>query len=206
MRDDPTVVALVARASKGDQGAWDEIVERYAPLVWTICARYQLDRQYVDDVGQAVWLRLVENIGTLRQPAALAGWLVTTTQRECQRVQRITRRHDHAELPPADQLPPDPGAALVEDEILASERGAALRAAFAELPRSCRELLSMLIGEPPRSYKRISTALDMPEGSIGPSRRRCLRRLRSSPHVAGISGIDDDGGGPDIQGGGGCGE
>jgi RNA polymerase sigma factor (sigma-70 family) len=202
MRDDPTVVALVARARKGDQSAWDEIVDRYAPMVYGICVRYRLDRQEVEDAGQMVWLRLVENIGTLREPAALPGWLGTTTERECQHRLRVTRRHDHAELPPADQMPPDPDAVPVEEEILAAERGAALRAAFAELPRRCRELLSMLISDPPRSYKDISAALSMPEGTIGPTRRRYLRRLRNSPHVTAIWPIDtadSDDDNPDIR-------
>ena len=79
MRDDPSVIALVDRVGGGDQAAWDELIERYAPLVWSICARYQLDRHDVDDVGQSVWLLLVENIRNLREPAALPGWLATTT-------------------------------------------------------------------------------------------------------------------------------
>ena len=88
MRDDPSVIALVARVRDGDQEAWDEIVERYSPLVWSICVRYRLSRQDIDDVGQSVWLLLVEQIGSLREPAALPGWLATTTRRECLRVLR----------------------------------------------------------------------------------------------------------------------
>src|SRR5690349_25161475 len=99
MRDDPLVIALVTRASAGDQQAWNEIIERYSPLVWSICLRYRLDRQDSDDVGQSVWLLLVERIGMIREPAALPGWLATTTQRECLRVLRTSRRHAHAELP-----------------------------------------------------------------------------------------------------------
>src|ERR1039457_1588408 len=74
MRDDPSVITLVARVGDGDQGAWNELIERYAPLVWSICVRYQLNRQDIDDVGQSVWLLLVEQIGSLREPAALPGW------------------------------------------------------------------------------------------------------------------------------------
>ena len=86
MRDDSSVSALVARARDGDQPAWNELVERYAPLVWSICNRYRLSRQDIDDIGQTVWLLLVEQLGNIRQPAALPGWLATTTQRECLRV------------------------------------------------------------------------------------------------------------------------
>src|ERR1022692_5168193 len=147
MRDDPYVVALVTRAAGSDQGAWNELVERYAPLVWAICNRYRLSNHDIDDVGQSVWLLLVEQLGSLREPAALPGWLATTTKRECLRILRATRRHDHAGLPPEDQMPSDPDAPMIEEEVLAAERNAALRAAFADLPRGCHELLSMLISD-----------------------------------------------------------
>ncbi|HLX48780.1 MAG TPA: sigma-70 family RNA polymerase sigma factor [Streptosporangiaceae bacterium] len=187
MRDDPSVVALVARAADGDQGAWNELVERYAPLIWSVCLRYKLGRQDIDDVGQSVWLLLVENIGNLRDPAALPGWLATTAQRECFRVMRAAHRHDHRELPSGDQMSSSPGAATIEEEILAAERDAALRAAFAELRRPCRELLSMLMCDPPCSYADISATLDMAVGSIGSMRARCLSELRRSRHVAAIA-------------------
>ena len=88
-----SVIALVARAVSGveTRTAWDEIVDRYAPLVWSICLRHQLSRQDTDDVGQSVWLLLVEQIGSLREPAALPGWLATTTRRECLRVLRAAK-------------------------------------------------------------------------------------------------------------------
>lgn len=187
MRDDPLVSSLVTRASGGDQAAWDAIVERYAPLVWSICRRSQLDRRDIDDVGQSVWLLLVEKIGTLREPAALPGWLVTTTHRECLRVLRAERRHDHNELPSDEQMPPAPDSALIDQEILAREREAALRAAFAELPRRSRQLLVMLMRDPPYSYEEISAALGLAIGSIGPLRARCLSQLRRSPHLSFIA-------------------
>ena len=188
MRDDPLVIALVNRAAAGDQRAWNEIVERYAPLVWSICLRYRLDRQDTDDVGQSVWLLLVERIGRLREPAALPGWIATTTQRECLRILRAARRHDHAELLPEEQMPADPDDTMIEEEVLAAERDAVIRAAFAELPRGCRELLALLVSDPPRSYEDISATLGMRVGSIGPMRARCLDRLRRSPHITAFAG------------------
>jgi RNA polymerase sigma factor (sigma-70 family) len=187
MRDDPVVIALVDRAAAGDEGAWNEIVERYAPLVWSICARYQLGYEEAHDVGQTVWLLLVEKIGSLREPAALPGWLGTTTQRECFRVLRVERRHEHTELPPEDQMPPDPDATMIEEEVLTAERGAAFRAAFDTLPSGCRALLSMLASDPPPGYTEISATLGVAVGSIGPMRARCLDRLRRSPQVASLA-------------------
>jgi RNA polymerase sigma factor (sigma-70 family) len=185
MRDDPTVMALVARAAAGDQGAWNDIIERYAPLVWSICNRYRLSSNDVEDVGQTVWLRLVEQLGNLREPAALPGWLATTTQRECVRVLRAARRPDQAGLVPED-LESLPGPAQIEQEIMTAQTHAALRAAFAELPVRCRQLLAMLMSDPPLSYSEISTILQVPIGSIGPERGRCLQRLRRSSSLSGF--------------------
>jgi RNA polymerase sigma factor (sigma-70 family) len=130
MRDDPSVVALVGRAAGSDQDAWDELVERYSPLVWSICGRYRLGRHDVEDVAQNVWLRLVEQIGNLRAPAALPGWLATTTQRECL---RVLHQPDRV-VPVPDELPPALDDVEIEHQIVLAERNAALRAAFAELP------------------------------------------------------------------------
>src|SRR3984893_18222676 len=92
MRVDPRAVALVTSASGGEQGAWHELVDRYAPLVYTICTRYRLSNHDIEDVGQNVWLLLVEQLGKLREPAALPGWLATTTARECLRVVAAARK------------------------------------------------------------------------------------------------------------------
>ena len=91
MRDDPVVTDLVTRARHGDQHAWDTLVERYAPLVWSICRRYRLSRADTDDVGQTVWLLLVTHLDQLRDPAALPGWIATTTGRECAKARRATQ-------------------------------------------------------------------------------------------------------------------
>ena len=188
MRDDPSVIALVARASDGDQAAWNELIERYAPLVWSIGARYRLSRQDIDDVGQTVWLRLVEQLGRLRQSAALPGWVATTTQRECLRVLRTARRVDSFGSRSEHEISAGQHAAPIEQEILTAERDAALRAAFAELPPRCQQLLSMLIDDPPCSYAEISSALGIPIGSIGPQRARCLDRLRNCSALADLGG------------------
>jgi RNA polymerase sigma factor (sigma-70 family) len=179
VRDDPSVVALVERAAESDQEAWDEIVERYAPLVWSICGRYRLSNHDREDVGQNVWLLLVEQLGKLREPAALPGWLATTTARECLRVVTASRKSQRlgTQLDEAAQFVDD---TVIDEEMLMAERNAVLRAAFAELPPRCQRLLGMLLSDPPHSYAEISDALGIPVGSIGPQRARCLEKLRRS--------------------------
>jgi RNA polymerase sigma factor (sigma-70 family) len=194
VRDDPSVTGLVVRARAGDQSAWDELVERYTPLVWAICRRHRLRGPEADDVGQSVWLRLVEQIGALRQPAALPGWLATTTRRECLRVTRVAGRRESAERP-LDAEPAGDAEAMVEEELIQAERRAALRAAFARLPLPCRRLLSLLMRDPPLPYAEISTRLDTPVGSIGPNRARCLARLRRAPELTDLRHPESEGAG-----------
>ena len=191
MRDDPSVIDLVTRASTGDEGAWNEIVERYIPLVWKICLRYHLSAADIEDVGGTVWLGLFEQLGRLREPAALPGWLATTTQRECLRVLKESRRYELFGGDPEDGvLPAEADKAVIEDEILLAERNAKLRAALAELAEDDRRLLTLLLSDPPLPYARISEILGMPQGSIGPTRARCLARLRRSPYLRGLTDAD----------------
>src|SRR5215472_12683935 len=159
MRDDLSVSALVARAQDGDQPAWNELVERYAPLVWSICNRYRLRRPDIDDIAQTVWLLLVEQLGNIRKPAALPGWLATTTQRECLRVLRVAGRYDSFGSSADSQVLRDQSAPEIEQEVIEAELRAALRTAFVELPARCRQLLSMLISDPPHSYAEISATV-----------------------------------------------
>jgi RNA polymerase sigma factor (sigma-70 family) len=199
MRDDPTVVALVTRASGSDQSAWDEIVERYSPLVWAICARFRLSNHDTEDVGQTVWLLLVEQLGKLREPAALPGWLATTTHRECLRVAMAARKSEQqgTRLDEALQFVDD---TVIDEEILLAERNTALWAAFADLPPRCQRLLGMLVSDPPHSYAEISATLDIPVGSIGPQRARCLERMRKSSALTALGendiGVNIPGGEP----------
>ena len=184
MRDDPTVAALVARAAAGDQSAWDEIVERYAPLVWSICSRFRLDRSEIDDVAQNVWLRLVEQLPALREPAALPGWLATTTQRECLHLLRVSHAVARRQERLIDELATAAQPPLVDDDIVTEEWHYALRAAFAQLPLPCRQLLSMLMQNPPVPYADISKRTGIPVGGIGPNRARCLAKMRSCAPLA----------------------
>ena len=174
VRDDPAVVALVARARDGDQVAWDEMVERFAPLVWSLCRRHGLSNADAEDVGASVWLRLVERLDTIREPAALAGWLATIARRECVNILRTKTRE--TTLP--DNAPIEADNPTSEEWLITQERNIALRAGFAELPTQCRELLALLFADPPAPYATISKKLDLPIGGIGPNRQRCLEKLR----------------------------
>jgi RNA polymerase sigma factor (sigma-70 family) len=181
MRDDPSVADLVTSARNGDKLAWDGLVERYAPLIWSICGRYRLCDADAEDVGQAVWMHLVEHLGNLRDPAALPGWLATTTRRECWRIRRATYT-----LPAGGQVledMPDEQAETAEHALLVAESNAVLREAFAHLPLRCQRLLALLIADPPVPYAEISARLGIPVGSIGPNRHRYLDRLRRDPAI-----------------------
>ena len=165
-------------------------MDRYAPLVWSICRRYRLSRADADDVSQDVWLRLVSHLDTIRDPAALPGWLATTTARQCARAARAARElHAAGPMPEPGNIP-DPTAATAEQELLQAERHAALRQALADLPPPGQRLLALLLQDPPLSYATISAALGIPAGSIGPTRARCLHKLRRHPAIAAL--IDAD--------------
>jgi RNA polymerase sigma factor (sigma-70 family) len=185
-RDDSVVIDLVASARDGDVRAWDALVERYTPLIWSICRKYRLDRADADDVGQSVWLHLVDQLGKIREPAALAGWIATTTRRECGRLVRATRGPAVAYELDADNMA-DAHSDLAEQEVLAAERQAALREAYSQLPMDCQRLVAMLTADPPVPYAEISATLAMPVGSIGPTRSRCLDRIRRYPAIAALT-------------------
>src|SRR5260370_29812272 len=129
MRDDSPVAALVDRARDGDKGAWDAIVDRYAPLIWSICRRYRLDRPDADDVGQSVWLRLVDQLASIRDPAALPGWLAPTTRRECGRVLRTARGPRAAGYLPGPRNMPAQQGGEAPHEAAAARRAPRRRAA-----------------------------------------------------------------------------
>lgn len=170
---------LLGRAAEGDQSAWDAIVARYSGLVWATVRAHRLAPSEAGDIVQTVWLRLVEHIRDIRDPERLGGWLATTARRESLRFLRTAGRTvPTAEA--ADLEPVDPQVPAVEAELLAAERDAALWRAFARLSDRCQQLLRLLVADPAPSYQEVGEALDMPIGSIGPTRARCLERLRAA--------------------------
>lgn len=185
---------LVEAAARGDQDGWDEIVQRYLPLVFSVTRRYRLSNKDAEDVSQTVWLRLVEHLDTIREPRALPMWIATTTRNEALRLVTAHRR-----TAPVDPLGPsaldgEASSAELDEELLRAERQQAMRDGLAELEPRHRELLLLLVADPPLSYEAIGARLGMPVGSIGPTRARCLARLRdtSAMQMFLASGQDTD--------------
>lgn len=189
MPDDSTVTALVLRARSGDSSAWAALVAQFAPLVWSICRRFGLARPDAEDVGQNLWLRLVEHLAVIEEPAALPGWLATTTRRLCMEV--LARRDRNARAAKAEaHLLAERTPASADDVVLAAERNAAVREAFGQLSFKCQELLSLLTHDPPLSYAEIGAKLQVPVGGLGPRRARCLNELRRCPALVALIQAD----------------
>ena len=185
MIDDPSVTDLVARATNGDQQAW-ALVDRYAPLIWSICRKHRLSDADARNVGQAVWLQLVSQLGRVREPAALAGWLAATTRRECGKIRRAARKLQADGHAMDAETIPDEQIGMTEQELLAAERNAVLREAFTRLPHCCQQLIAMLTVDPPMPYDQISATLGIPANTNGPRRSHCLDKLRHDPALAAL--------------------
>jgi len=167
---------LVARARGGDQDSWVALTDRYTNLLWSVARGMRLSPTDAADVVQTTWLRLVEGLDALREPEHLASWLVTTVRRECLAALRRGARVKPGLVERSEDIPAA-GEGL-DDALLREERDAALWRAFGGLTPRCQSLLRVLMADPSPSYSDVSAALDMPVGSIGPTRQRCLNALR----------------------------
>ena len=192
--DDQVVSDLVACARRGSGPAWNALIDLYSPLISSICRRHRLGWADAEDVSQSVWLCLVAQLDKIRQPAALPGWLATTTRRECVRMVRVEHGPHAVSYALDAENTPDPQAEVAEQELLAAERQAALREAINHLPPACQQLVAELTMDPPPPYAEVSARLGIPVGSIGPTRSRCLDRMRRYPAIAAL--IDADSGSP----------
>ncbi|USN98014.1 MAG: sigma-70 family RNA polymerase sigma factor [Phycisphaeraceae bacterium] len=163
---------LLAACLEGSDDAWSELVERYARLVYSIPARHGLPGDLCDEVFQSVWTIAVRHLGSLRDARSLPAWLIRATQRETWRITRAARRTSGLEAPEELTWTDPDEASLIEDR----QR---MREALAQIGDRCRELLLILFREDRPDYDRVAERLGIPRGSIGPTRGRCLDKLRS---------------------------
>jgi DNA-directed RNA polymerase specialized sigma24 family protein len=182
MSDDLSTADLLTKAATGSTQAWDALVDRYAPLIWSICRTYRLGDADADRVGLAVWSQLASQLGTTCDPTTLAGWLAAAAARECGQI----REPQAAGLPPDAGSVPDKQSEPAEQELRAAAREAALHEALTRLPGCCQQLITMLAEDPPAPNGQISATLGIPVDTIGPIRRRCLDKLRRDPDIAAL--------------------
>jgi RNA polymerase sigma factor (sigma-70 family) len=175
--DDSDITAVVRRAGSGDMQAWNLLVDQYGRLIWSITARFKLIESDAADVVQTTWMRLIEHIDRIEQPDRIGSWLASTARNECLRHvaarKRLVLVHEDAEFDGVDYHGP-----AVDEALLAAERAQVVRDAMAHLPAQWQQLLELLMADPPISYAEISDQLGLPVGSIGPTRGRCLAKLR----------------------------
>lgn len=183
--DDPEEVAeLVKQAAAGERQAWDALVKRFNGLIWAIIRKHRLSPADSQDVAQVVWLRLLENLGALREPSRVGGWLATVARHECLRMIRIKNRV--VLVPPDDLLEGESDSGPSTEEIIAdTDHQRAVFEVVSKLEQPCLQLLELVAHQ--LSYQEISQILGMPVGSIGPTRGRCLEHLRRLLRVAGIN-------------------
>jgi RNA polymerase sigma factor (sigma-70 family) len=180
---DRGVIELVKAARVGDDRAWACLIDRFDGTVRNIARSYRLQPADIDDVVQITWARLYEHIDRLTEPAAVAGWLATTTRRESMRALQIRTREHLTDDP---QVHDRGDLDSLDSSLLAAERRAVLADAVAALPDRQRRLIMVLLTSPPLDYRQISALLDIPVGSIGPTRSRSLSRLSRHPRLGAL--------------------
>ncbi|HEU4999051.1 MAG TPA: sigma-70 family RNA polymerase sigma factor [Lapillicoccus sp.] len=189
--DGHTDLSVVLKAaSEGDQEAWAVITDRFTKLLWAVARSYRLSHDDAGDVVQNTWLRLLENLTTIHHPEALPGWLATTARREALGILRRQGRDVLARTDDQMTDRADPQAAELDSALLEDERDAQLWASLDQLSDRCQHLLKALMAVDRPVYAEVSAAFDMPIGSIGPTRMRCLEHLR---RVMAESGYTYDG-------------
>jgi RNA polymerase sigma factor (sigma-70 family) len=177
---------LVRAAAAGDSAAWKAIVENFSGLIWAVARGYGLSHADGGDVFQTTWLRLAEHLDRITSPERVGAWLATTARHESLRIVRGAARTVPAEpstlapLGEVDDHTPEQAVLDAEQAVFDAERVQQVWRAFAGLSVRCQQLLRVLTATPPPSYADAAAALDMPVGSIGPTRARCLGRLRET--------------------------
>jgi RNA polymerase sigma factor (sigma-70 family) len=169
------LVRTLESAAAGDSDGWGLLVHQFAGMMWAIARAHRLTAADAADVSQTTWLKLLEKLDQIQDPARVGGWLATTARRECLRVLRGSGR----EASSGDDIPEQESSETPPDEAVElTERDQMLWRCFARLRPGDQALLRLLLADPRPAYEEISAALDMPIGSIGPTRARALERLR----------------------------
>jgi RNA polymerase sigma factor (sigma-70 family) len=183
---------LLGAAKKGEEGAWEQIIVRYQSLINAICRRYRLEPSDAHDVGQYVWMQLIDHIEKLREPRALPGWIAVTTTHRCYEILRAHRRSVTVDplaigsfdlVDVAAKRMNGDGRFDVDDDLLRAEQRSAVQQGLAELTEAQQQLLLLLVADPPVPYREISRRMNLPTGSIGPTRARLLTKLRRTKAV-----------------------
>jgi RNA polymerase sigma factor (sigma-70 family) len=177
---DPSDESLILACRSGDATAWEVLVDRYQRLVYSIARHAGLDHEQSADVFQRVFARLVERLGQIEQPAQIGAWLATTARHEAWRFSRRERMARVASLDSPDVIEPFADRGLLPEAlVLRLEEQHQVRTALATLDERCRRLLMLLFYRSDTApYAEIAMTLGMTEGSIGPTRARCLQKLR----------------------------
>lgn len=172
---DAELIAALGSGGEPARPAWAALVGRYSPRMYAVARSFAVDPTVAEDLVQTAWLRLLERGDQLRDPGAVGPWLCMIVRNEARRY--VTR---HREIPAALPLEGRAGDSdPAEAGLIRAERARALRLAFARLGEECQRLLRLLLAEPALSYDEIAAAVGRPRGSLGPTRRRCLERLRA---------------------------
>jgi RNA polymerase sigma factor (sigma-70 family) len=186
------VAQLVSKAVGGDQMAWNEIVGRFGRRVWGTCRAYRLSHADAADVFQQTWMRVLENLESLRDPARLGAWIGAICRNEALAALRRSKRS----LPVGEPRLLDQATGPADDPehpFLVADRDAELWRAFRRLSTRCQDVLRVLVMEVDDddrpSYEHAAAVLEMPIGSLGPTRGRCLNHLRQFL-TEGIGGAD----------------
>lgn len=175
---------LLAAVREGDRGAWRELIAKYSSTVWAVARAHRLDSADAADVVQNTWLSLTENMNSIRNPAALPGWLSTTARRHSLRTIAAGRREVPVDEPRSPQLFTEGP----ETQVVTDAWNRALWRAFTLLPQRCQQVLRVLVHAPELSYEEVAVAVGVAPGSIGPTRGRCLQELRRKAALAGLFG------------------
>jgi RNA polymerase sigma factor (sigma-70 family) len=171
------ITALMNAARQGSDDAVGEMVTEFSPLLWHVARAAGLSSGDAEDVLQTVWTRLLEHLDEIRTPAALGGWLVVTAKREAWRVRAAERKQVPTDTDAFAELP-DKGSGSEERAIL-DDQSRTLWAAIRQLSPRCQELLRIIAFVPQADYAAVAAKLGMRIGSIGPTRGRCLAKLRA---------------------------